>query len=58
MPSKSKSKPAPKPVSKERTFLMVAIDPKLRARFAKHADKSGHTMSSLVRVFVEASVTK
>lgn len=59
MPSKSKSlkslknrKPEPKP----RHFLMVAIDPKLRGKFAKHAAKQDMSMSAIIRDLVERAV--
>lgn len=51
MPSKSK-----KPKPQERNFLMVAIDPSLRAKFAKVAAGKNTTMSALVRKYVEKAV--
>ena len=56
MPSPQKPKSKPKAQPKERHFLMVAIDPKLRAKFAKYAAKQGMNMSSIIRGIIERTV--
>jgi len=53
IPSKAQLKAQQKP-----TFLMVRIDPKDRAKFARVCEKAGSTMSSSIRTFIDIRIGK